>query len=398
MKIAIDCRWITTDTGGIRNYTLNLVKNLLTVDKENEYFLIYDKEETKEVILEYIEQRRDCFVRLRRTRNDKLNFINVKYGPFSFKSQILLAFVLNNRKIDILHSTNFMIPIFFNRYKIIITVHDLIPYLFPQWCYRSKKAKVYPVYKKITEIILNKVDSIISDSQNTKKDIEKVFPECASKVDVVYLGVETEKFRKVDSLELVKALKKKLNLPEKGKILLYVGRQDPSKNLIGIIKAFNIVQSKNKDINLVIAGKKDTRYKEPYELVEKLNLNNSVFFTGLLSNEDLVLLFNAADIFVFLSFYEGFGLPPLEAMACGLPVIVANTSSLPEVVGDAAIKVDPGNIEEIAWNIIELLGNSQLQETLRKKGFEQVRKFSWEKAAEETLKIYGKIGTEEIST
>ena len=387
MRIAIDCRWITTDNGGIRNYTLNLVKNLLIFDSMNQYLLVYDKEPTKKVILDFIlhpavngGNRLLC----------EPNFLKFDYSPFSIKSQVLLPGILNKNKIDVFHSTNFMVPLFGCNCKLVITLHDLIPYLFPQWCYKSKKIKVFWLYKKLTEFVVNRVDKIVTDSENSRKDIIRSFSKVINKVQTVYIGYN-DNLTKINDENRIKEFKKKVGFPGEGKFILYIGRQDPSKNLIGLVKSFIKLCDKIDDVYLVIVGKKDDRYPEPYDLIKQHNLERKIIFPGILFFEEINLIYNSCDIFVFPSFYEGFGLPPIEAMACGLPVICSNTSSLPEVAGDAALLVNPDNVNELTENMYKLLGDGKLRQVLIEKGFQQVKKFSWEKAAKEMVKVYEKL-------
>lgn len=363
IRIALDCRWVSGDSGGIRQYTLNLVKNLSLIDKANEYFLIYDDVKTRELLE----------ANIRNSGNFHFYFLNC--GPFSLLNQVVLPIKLNRQKINVFHSPNFMMPLFAGKgCKTVITIHDLIPFLFPEMCAQSKKVKALPVFKKLISYVAGKTDKIITDSNNSQKDILRVFSLPESKVKVIYIGI-SDCYR-VD----------KNNLAKKN-FLLYVGRQDPSKNLLGIIKAF--ARLKNRDnYQLVITGKKDNRYPEPYSLVSRMNLEKEIVFTGVVSGEELFRLYNSAALFVFPSLYEGFGLPPLEAMACGCPVITSNTSSLPEVVGDAGVLVNPYDVNELAKAMERVLEDGDLREKLIKKGLERVKLFSWQKAASQTLEVY----------
>jgi glycosyltransferase involved in cell wall biosynthesis len=175
--------------------------------------------------------------------------------------------------------------------------------------------------------------------------------------------------------------------------ILYVGTLEPRKNLKGIIQAYNYSRAKD-DFLLVLAGGKGWKYKHIFRLVNQLKLQDRVVFCGYMPDSDLPALYNSASVFVYPSFYEGFGLPPLEAMACGTPVIVSDTTSLPEVTGDAGIYVDPFDIEQISVSIDTVLSDVKLCRTLRERGLMRAKLFSWEKTARETIKLYKRLASQ----
>ena len=181
---------------------------------------------------------------------------------------------------------------------------------------------------------------------------------------------------------------KKYQLPRS--YLFYVGNISKHKNVDKIIEAFKKIKSKT-NYKLVIAGKLSFGSKDIKKKIKDLDLQDDVIFTGYVPEEDLPALYNGASLFVYPSFYEGFGLPPLEAMQCGCPVITSNTSSLPEVVGNAGIMVDPNDVDELAKQMERVLTNKKLQQKMRKAGLKQAKKFSWEKCARETLKVYEEV-------
>jgi len=374
LKIAIDGRWITTDTGGIRQYTLNLVKHLALIDSENEYFLLFDHGRSKK--------------QMERNTVERSNFyyLHVPYGPFSLRSQLVLPRILKKKKIDVFHSPDFFIPLSTNNCKAIVCFHDLIPYFYPDLCRRSIKSKLHPIYKQIIQVNAKKATRIITVSRHSEKDIIRAFPSEMDKVELIYNGIGDE-FKINDDSEAIERIKRKYGIHKMS--ILYAGRQDPSKNLVGLVKTFAKLRKKMVCC-LVIAGRRDKRYPEPYNLVKKLHLEEDVIFTGYLESEDLTLLYNACDLFVFPSLYEGFGLPPLESMACGTPVVCSNASSLPEVVGDAAVLINPKDIAGMAEAMHRVLSDQRLREELVSKGLKRVKLFSWKRTAQKTLEIYKK--------
>jgi glycosyltransferase involved in cell wall biosynthesis len=180
----------------------------------------------------------------------------------------------------------------------------------------------------------------------------------------------------------------KYHLPKR--FILYFGTIEPRKNIVGLIKAFELLKEKNKDFKnacLVIAGGKGWLFRDIFEAAEKSKYAKQIIFTGFVSPEDKVYLYNLAELFVYPSFFEGFGFPPLEAMACGVPTITSNTSSLPEIAGEAALMIDPYDVEELAWAMEEILSDGNLSKELGKRSLDRAKMFSWDKCAEETLKF-----------
>ena len=371
LHIAIDMRWITVDTGGIRQYILNLVENLSKIDTHNEYLLLIDKSDLRKEINE----------RCKLSYRKNFSFHSIPYDLTSWKNYIRLPVVLWRKKVAILHLPFSTIPLLSFGYRTVINVYDLIPYLYPHLCPRKKTTKYYLLYKVIFGLILKRADKIVACSKATCRDIEQAFPGFSKKTEMVYVGVGNEFYpRKECNLTY--------SLPKKKRIL-YVGRQDPSKNIVGLIYAFaNLQKNKQMDCCLVVVGKRDPRYPQIYNLVKELNIEKEVIFTGYISASELPLFYNAADLFVFPSFYEGFGIPPLEAMVCGVPVVSSNVASLPEVVGKAGIMVDPNDIDGLTGAMYEVLSNNVLKEKMIEEGIKQAKVFSWEKTAEQMCKIY----------
>ena len=232
--------------------------------------------------------------------------------------------------------------------------------------------------------MLKRSDKIIAVSYSTKQDLMNYFKISDNKIKVIYEAAD-QIFQPLSS-EKVQHFKDKYDLNYQ--YILYVGTLEPRKNIPLIIKAFYILNKEGFQHKLVIAGKKGWKYKTIYQLIDKLNLQKEVIFIGFIPDNDLPALYNAANLFVYPSLYEGFGLPPLEAMSCGCPVITSNISSLPEVVGDAGIMIDPYSVDELYEAMHKVLINEIVRKDMIKKGLERSQMFSWTKTAEETLKIY----------
>ncbi len=300
--------------------------------------------------------------------------------------QIFLPLKLRQLDVDILHCPAHVIPIF-SKQKSILTIHDLAFKLFPKtfkW-----QNRIYLNF--IVPLSIKRADKIIAVSNNTKNDIVKEYNVNPNKINVIYNGLD-EKFKILKEDTVINKLKAKYELPQN--FILYLGTLEPRKNLKNLIKAFDNLEESNK--KLVIAGGKGWLYKDIFSLVREKKLENDIIFTGYVDKEDIVPLYNAATLFVYPSLYEGFGLPPLEAMACGTPVITSNVSSLPEVVGDAAITVDPKNINELSEAISNVLSNEDLQNEIIQRGIERAKLFTWENAAIETVKVYEEVLEQKI--
>ncbi|MBT6225569.1 MAG: glycosyltransferase [Candidatus Scalindua sp.] len=293
--------------------------------------------------------------------------------------QIMLPISSRKDRIDLFHYTDHALSLFQSPQQVIITVHDIAYIRFPDLLNKSRQ-----IYKKyILRESIKRASIIVADSYSTKRDIVEFFGINEEKIKVVHLGVES-RFRPIGN---VKEYRLKNKLPSK--MILNVGTLEPRKNVITLMKAFKKLREKGFEAyKLVIAGEKGWLYTQIFKEVEHSGLKNEILFLGVVKDEDLPALYNCADIFVYPSLYEGFGLPPLEAMACGIPVVTSNTSSLPEVIGDAGIMVDPDDVNSLCETMCNLLTDKELRCQMSKNGLKRAKLFSWEKAANEILEIY----------
>ena len=370
MKIGVDLRVLARGTRtGVEEYTINLVSHLLGINPKIHYKLFYNA--YRKVDLKY----------------PWISFPNVELNNFKISNRFFFVSskYFNRPKIDDLLGR---VDVYFNPHffrsplsskcRKVITFHDLSfehhPYFF------SLRKRIWQKFLMDTRREVKEADKIIAVSESTKNDLINLYQVDSKKIKVIYSGVG-EQFKQ-DNRNIVET-KKKYSLPKR--FILYFGTIEPRKNLIGLIKAFELL--KDKDCKLVIAGAKGWLYRDIFKTANQSKRKKDIFFTGFVEELDKPSLYNASELFVYPSFFEGFGFPPLEAMACGIPTIVSSNSSLPEVVDDAALMIDPANIDELAWAINIILSDKELRKKLIHKGLNQAKKFSWRKCAQETLRV-----------
>ncbi len=373
MRIGIDVRTIAGQSTGIGRYTHSLIKSLAAVDRENEYLLygFFFKNFDKGVLNRIIPNEKNFTFAGKRIPGRILSIIwRLGYLPLEYLVGELDVLILPE-----------CVTTPWAKGKTIVVIHDVAPFFAPQWYTNSAASQITRRLKEA----LGKTNRIIAISNNTKKDLIKFMGLHEEIISVIH-GAVDETFYKVDDGKVITDIKKRYKID--GKFILFVGTLEPRKNLNLLITAYMKLRQKNAiEHRLVIVGKKGWTYKEIFEAVERLGISGDVIFTGYVPDEELVLFYNAADLFVYPSFYEGFGLPPLEAMSCGTPVITSNTSSLPEVVGDAGIMIDPHDVEGLASAMEKVLHDEALRERMSKDGIDRAKLFSREKMAMSTLKV-----------
>jgi glycosyltransferase involved in cell wall biosynthesis len=385
MRIGIDAREIDSlDKTGIGVYTQNLVRSLSDVDSSNSYTLFYNSLRRKNTVFPVPQQ--DNFnvevIKLPQIRRSKL--------CARLWTDLFLPRAVSRKKINILHIPS-PFPFAYSSSsrrtaKVAITIHDLACYAIPE----ITKADSYTpldYLRKIWKKAANDADCIITVSESIKIDLIRYLKISPKKIDVVYEGVQ-EKFRPVTDKAILEAFRRNNNLPKK--FILFLGRLALIKNVGRLIEAFNILKINHGiEHKLVICGKGD-QFDYLSKTTSRLKMQNDVIFTGYYKDEKLVYLYNLADAFVFPSLYEGFGLPPLEAMACGIPVIASNVSAIPEVVGNAGILIDPYDISALAEAMYKVISDENLRMEMRTKGLNQIKRFDWAKTARDTLAVYRK--------
>lgn len=375
MKIAVNAMVIDDKKAGVGNYAYNLVNALYNHDNEIKQY------EINVFAQQDFWKKKDS----RQVKTKAIKNISTNYKRIIFE-QLFLPFRYKYGRYDIVHCLDYQSPFFHLKNKHIITVHDLSYYLFDNVFTTGQRN-----FKKINARWgIKRAEAIITDANSTKRDILRLFPGIdEEKIKVIYLGVNPI-FKEEITLKEIEKVKREYKIT--GDYILYVGTLEPRKNIKVLIESFNqVIKKLDKSIKLVIAGKKGWMYDELFKKIEEYKLIDRIIFTGYVPDDKLPALYKGAKIFVYPSLYEGFGLPPLEAMSCGTPVITSNTSSLPEVVGDAGYLFDPNNAQELTDKILLLLNNEALRQEFINKGKKRSALFDWDKTAAETLKVYEKI-------
>lgn len=379
MKIGIDARWIFPEITGIGSYTQELIRHLAQVDAENEYVLYFQSDAVCERTVSYAQLNGSAQWRMQ----------IIPYGPFDPRSQVLMPCHFQRDGLDLYHSTNFMIPFSSfprghkKRVTGVVTIHDLIPLLFPEHTPRALKSRFHPVYRYIMREIGKRADGIITVSEASRRDIVNhlsIPSDRADRVVAIYEGVADRYTPGPKPAE------------SEPPTILYVGRMDPYKNVPLLLSAFAaLVRERGIEARLKIIGPRDERYPAVQNLIARDGLASLVDWPGYVSGEALLRAYQEAAVFVLPSLYEGFGLPVLEAMASGTPVICSNRASLPEVAGDAALVIDPDEPDSVVNALHHVLTEPDQAETLRVRGLARAARFTWQETARGTLAAYSKF-------
>jgi glycosyltransferase involved in cell wall biosynthesis len=374
MKIILDISPLLLESVGVRSYTINLVRNILKLNKEGEVLLFPFLTEKTKKIFEGLHYKGFVF--------------NERYQKwlFAILSHLGGGNLISKRYLNhwdlFWTSGTFLLPI---RCRIVGTIYDLTTILFPQF----HKRNVVEHHERIFNYFKKNASLIIAISENTKSDIVKYLHIPEDKIRTIYCGVGDE-FRRIEDVQYLKSRLKGIGIDYP--YILYLGTLEPRKNLERLIEAF-IQLKKGKRINekLVVSGLKGWGYQSIFDRVASSSIEKEVIFAGFVPNEFLPFLYNGASAFVYPSLYEGFGLPVLEAMACGVPVVTSNVSSLPEVAGDAAVLINPYSVDELADRIWRILSYEDLRNSCITKGIERAKSFTWERCAMETLKAFNEV-------
>jgi len=367
MKIAINCRSFLKDQyTGIGRYAYNLVQFLSEIDRENQYYLYVHK---------------GIFDRKRKVPQLKApNFhVKVDYLNRGFDKAL--------KDVDIYHSPS---PdrLDIDGVRVIVTVHDLIYLTYPQG---HTPRTIEETHNQFQQIMV-KADKIICVSKSTMADLKRHFNVHPSKMRLVYQGIDRDVFYPLDPPEKNKAREVVRIKGIEDPFILFVGTIEPRKNLAGLVNAFAMLKNKKSFTGkLVVIGMKGWMEGPVFDLIEQQKLKDDIIFLGYLSSQELCYFYNVAEVFVFPSFYEGFGFPIVEAFSCGTPVVTSNISSCPEVAQDAALIVEPHKPEDIAQAIERILEDKEFKRALQQKGFHRALDFSFVNTAKNTLRVYEEV-------
>ncbi|NOZ73613.1 MAG: glycosyltransferase family 4 protein [Chloroflexi bacterium] len=365
MRIGIDVRLVHYRKAGISWYTLRLLQALAQIDHENEYVLLQHRKQVEALLTA-----------------PNFSVATLMTPPHFRFEQWPLSLETLFLDLDLIHSPDFIPPLH-NRIPAVITVHDLGFLLYPNFV-TADAARYYGQ----TELAVKRASRIIAVSNSTRTDLVKLLGTPESKISVIYEAADPL-FKPISVKEARQCLREaQISIPEQ--FILAVGTIEPRKNLGTLLRAYLRLRADyGLKLPLVLAGEPGWLFDDIQTFVQQQQLEKDVFIIGRIAgNEELRALYNLATMLVHPAFYEGFGLPPLESMACGTPVVCSNAGSLPEVVGDAALMAPPEDVERWTLAILRMAQDADLREEFRQKGLERARQFSWEKAAEQTLQVY----------
>jgi len=380
MHVAIDARYVATTQSGVGMYTANLVQALAALDSENRYTYIIRHGQPPLRVGENFTPW-----------TTRISFENHWVGDLW--QNCYLPFKLRARQADLFHGPAVFLPLTKLGFRTVVTIHDLVAFRFPE----TVPVK-YGLYMRLMiRLAVRSADRVIAASLQTRDDLVERLRVPAEKIAVIHEGLD-QSFQPVRNPARLAEVRRRDGL--RGPYILFVGNLEPRKNLVRLIEAFGRLKARHTlPHQLIVAGKRGWLYRSIFEAVERLGLRDDVIFTGYVPAEDLPALYAMADLFAFPSLYEGFGLPVLEAMACGTPVLTARTGSLPEVAGEAAWYVDPLDVEALADGMARILTDPGTRADLVDRGLLQAKRFTWAKTAAATLDIYRRtLGHEDGSS
>ncbi len=372
MKIVIDARLYGLENAGIGRYLINLINQIEKIDKQNHYCLLLRKKYFKELKL----------------KSKNWQKVLADYPHYSFKEQFFLIIQLIKLKPDLVHFPHFNVPLFYYG-KYIVTIHDLIKHESRGMATTTRSPWLYwlnhQLYLCLVNRAVKKSVKIITPSNFWKEELIKRYHLPAKKIIVTYEGVD-------ENLKIETSKLKRQNILAKYKIkkpfLIYTGSLYPHKNIERLAEAVGKI---NQNLKLVIVCARNVFYQRFLIKIKKMGISKSINLVGFVPDNKLATIYKEAEAFVFPSLWEGFGLPGLEAMALGLPVLAARASCLPEIYGEAALYFDPYNSDDLAEKIKRIREDKKLREGLIQKGWTQVKKYSWQKMARETLGVYNNL-------
>ena len=368
VRIGLDARKL--HDFGIGTYVRNLLRQLARLDQETDYVLLC----------------READVATLSALGPNFRPVVETAGHYSIAEQFRIPWALRRERVTLFHAPHYVLPPLVPC-RSVVTIHDCIHLLFPQYL-PNRMALTYA--RLSLALATRKASRILTVSQASKQDILRFFDVDPDRIDVIPNGID-ERFTHPPAADVLERVRERYQLH--GPFVLYAGNVKPHKNLERVLEAFHLVRQRDlPDLKLVMIGDDISRYASLRRVVHRYQLHSHVRFLGYLPDDTLGAMYRLASVFVFPSLYEGFGLPPLEAMACGTPVVTSNLSSLPEVTGDAAILVDPYDPEAIAGGLERVLTDPGLHADLQRRGRARAAQFSWEDAARRVRDVYARVG------
>lgn len=371
MRIGIDATALPSKPVGAGTYTIQLIRALAALETEHEFVIFAHRD--KRVLIDVPPKPGLSWV-----------LVPDKSPPRRLVwEQTLFPRLVHKSGVQLLHSLHYTQP-FFLSCSSVVTFHDMTYFIYPQLHTRSKRI-FFPIAIRLSA---KRANALIASSENTRQDAIRLVNIPNQKISTVRLGID-EHFTKISNPAVLEETRRKYNLPDE--FILFVGAVEPRKDLPNLLKALSKLISQGSSTHLVIVGRLGWMYEEVFRQVEILGLGQYVHFTGYIPDKDLPIVYNLAQLFVYPSIYEGVGIPPLEAMACGTPVITTNVSSIPEYVNDACILVPPKDTQALSQAIYNTLKDTDLQYHLAQKGPKRSAHFTWKRTAQETVEIYQRI-------
>ncbi len=375
LNIGLDFINLRTLQDGMGRFAIQFLEGLIKYGSKNEYFIFFNSDMVNQIKIS--------------SPNFHKISIDTPFAEYIPENQFYFTFQRKKLpKMDLIHSPVSLPPNFFIKtHKLITTIHGLAFKHFPETC--GKKTLLW--WNTAWPRCLKRTDHIVAVSHYTKNDFAQTYEIPKEIISVIYNSISYKPLKV--SNEFLKSIKIKYKLPEK--YILHVGSPHKIKNLITLVKAFKYMTEKYwTNHHLVFVGPKGWDFQTLSKSIDEMNIKDKVTLTGYINPKDLSFIYQGADVFIFPSLYEGFGYPPLEAMACGTPVVASNRSSLKEVIADAGLLVDPLNYKEIAIAVMNIIHSPSLSKELIEKGLKRVKMFSLERKIKSYLEIYKKVASQ----
>jgi glycosyltransferase involved in cell wall biosynthesis len=371
MRIGIDATALPPQPVGAGNYIIQLIRALASLNVNDEFVI-------------FAHQKGHALINL--SQEDSFEWIILEDrnpGSRLIWEQTLFPQLVKKSGVNLLHSLHYTRPMKLPCASV-VTFHDMTFFLYPELHTRAKRL-FFPLAIRASA---RRADALIAVSESTRQDVIRVLGISPEKIITIQSGVDPA-FRPINDTVAKGKIAEKYDLPER--FILYVGLIEPRKNLPMLISAFKRFIDSGKDYKLVLVGSYGWMYEKLLKQINNLDLEGMIYFTGYVSQEDLPLVYNLSSLFVYPTIYEGFGLPVLEAMACGVPVITTDVSSLPEIVGEAGMLVPVNDVEALYGAMIAVLGDEDLRRKMINKGMQRAAKFTWEQTAKLTFQVYQQV-------